>query len=136
MIKLSTKKLLWLSKLTLPVIAVALIAGACASEKYLSGPDAYEKFCASCPGVTGKGDGPIAIDLKPTPHDLTLLAKWNQGVFPYHEVYEIIDGRAEVRTHGTGQMPVWGEQFAVDSPYSHEVVRELALYLAGIQAKG
>lgn len=31
----------------------------------------YAKFCASCHGTTGKGDGPAAAALNPKPKDLT-----------------------------------------------------------------
>jgi hypothetical protein len=48
--------------------------------------------------------------IKP-PADLTRLAEDNNGVFPFARVYDVIDGRLEVATHGTRDMPVWGEVY-------------------------
>jgi hypothetical protein len=50
--------------------------------------------------------------LKTRPTDLTVLAKNNNGVFPYNAVYEIIDGRnSTISSHGTREMPIWGYRF-------------------------
>ncbi len=68
----------------------------------------YHLRCASCHGSDGKGDGPVADQLKTPPADLTELAKKNGGVFPLSAVYEKIDGRQEVKAHGPRDMPVWG----------------------------
>jgi hypothetical protein len=46
------------------------------------------------------------------PPDLTVLAKKNNGVFPFNSVYEIIDGRKTVVAHGTRDMPIWGDRYA------------------------
>ena len=39
---------------------------------------------------------------------LTVLAKNNGGVFPFSNVYEVIDGRKVIAAHGTREMPAWG----------------------------
>lgn len=75
------------------------------------GKSGYLRSCATCHGTTGKGDGPMAKSLKVPPADLTKLAKSNKGVFPLLRVYHVIDGRIEVLTHGSRDMPVWGEVF-------------------------
>lgn len=76
----------------------------------------YNSSCASCHGVDGKGDGPVAASPHFTakPSDLTILQKDNDGVFPVDRIYEVIDGRAEVILHGTSgarDMPVWGYRY-------------------------
>jgi mono/diheme cytochrome c family protein len=71
----------------------------------------YESSCASCHGLSGKGDGPLARALVSQPSDLTRLAKRNGGVFPAQRVHDIIDGRKEVEAHGTREMPVWGREY-------------------------
>jgi hypothetical protein len=48
--------------------------------------------------------------IKP-PTDLTRLSETNSGVFPFARVYDVIDGRFELATHGTRDMPVWGEVY-------------------------
>jgi mono/diheme cytochrome c family protein len=42
----------------------------------------YESNCAACHGQNGKGDGPVSVELRTKPSDLTLIAKRNGGVFP------------------------------------------------------
>ena len=72
----------------------------------------YQSSCAACHGVDAKGDGPVSKELKTHPADLTVLAKNNNGVFPYDMVYQVIDGRnSKIGSHGTREMPVWGYRF-------------------------
>src|SRR6516225_8570293 len=52
----------------------------------------YQSSCAACHGMDAKGDGPVSKELKTRPADLTVLAKNNNGVFPYDTVYQMIDG--------------------------------------------
>lgn len=106
----------------------------------------FEANCASCHGAGGKGNGPIADLLKKSPPDLTQLAKKNNGVFPIERLYRVIDG-AEVATHGTRDMPVWGHDYRVaaaeyyqDVPYDPEVyvrtrILSLLEYLNRLQVK-
>ena len=83
------------------------------------GKNEYVRSCAACHGVTGKGDGPVASSIKKSPADLTKLSEANKGVFPISRVYDVIDGRVEVMTHGTRDMPVWGEI------YTRELISQL-----------
>jgi len=41
-----------------------------------------------------------------------MLAKQNNGVFPVGRIYDTIDGRIEVKTHGTREMPIFGFRFS------------------------
>ena len=83
-----------------------------------TGQELYLRYCASCHGISGKGDGPVASSLgKPTP-DLTTLAR--QGRFDEANLMAIIDGRRVVPVHGPREMPVWGAVFSAgreDTPY-------------------
>ena len=76
-----------------------------------SGRNEFLRSCASCHGVSGKGDGPVAKSLSPPPSDLTRLSEANNGVFPVSRVHEVIDGRMERLIHGTRDMPVWGDRY-------------------------
>ena len=78
------------------------------------GKQEYLRSCASCHGVGGKGDGPVAKSLSRPPADLTKLTENNKGVFPVSRVYDVIDGRVQVAIHGTREMPVWGEIYTRD----------------------
>lgn len=109
----------------------------------------YDSHCAACHGLNGKGDdSPFKTELvKPIP-DLTVLAKQNNGVFPSDRVYQIVDGRQEIKSHGSSEMPIWGAAFKSETsvyfdknaPGSTEAAirdRILALteYLQRLQAK-
>ena len=74
----------------------------------------YRQYCATCHGMTGKGDGPLAAALKAKTPDLTQLAKKNAGKFPYLEVLDTIDGTKAIPSHGSKEMPAWGETFQAD----------------------
>jgi mono/diheme cytochrome c family protein len=71
----------------------------------------YLSSCGACHGSDAKGKGVLAEQLKVAPADLTQLAKRNGGVFPLNAVYEKIDGRQEVKGHGSRDMPVWGHRY-------------------------
>ncbi|MGZ4975355.1 MAG: c-type cytochrome [Limisphaerales bacterium] len=93
------------------IIASSIIGfSACASAQDTDvGKIEYQSSCASCHGIDAKGDGPVSKELKTRPADLTVLAKSNNGVFPYNRVYEMVDGRnSTISSHGTREMPVWG----------------------------
>jgi mono/diheme cytochrome c family protein len=134
------------------VLMVAAMMGtfgvSLAAEKIDIGKGEYEAHCAICHGPKGKGDGPFAeIMLKSRVADLTVLSMNNKGVFPFIWVYEVIDGRQQVKAHGTREMPIWGNVYAAkgapnydDYPYDTESFvrgRILALidYLNRLQAK-
>lgn len=71
------------------------------------GRAAYMKYCQSCHGASATGDGPVASLLKVPPADLTQLTT-KYGSYPVDKVYNTIDGRQAPGSHGTRQMPVWG----------------------------
>lgn len=71
----------------------------------------YLSSCGACHGSDAKGKGPLADELKVAPTDLTQLAKKNGGVFPLNAVYQEIDGRQDVKGHGSRDMPVWGYRY-------------------------
>jgi len=80
-------------------------------EVTTAGRKVYEQNCAVCHGPQAKGDG-VAMSLLTTkPADLTQIAKRNGGEFPFWRVYGVIDGREDVKGHGTHDMPIWGAEF-------------------------
>lgn len=78
----------------------------------MSGQELYMRFCASCHGTDGRGDGPVASELKVEVPDLTSIARRRGGTFPRELIDRIIDGRHVIAAHGTRTMPVWGEDFS------------------------
>jgi len=80
----------------------------------------YARYCASCHGVTGRGDGPVAASLDPHPADLT------HSNLELGDLIRRIDGRSATRPHGTSAMPVWGEVFneeLITEPKAREITR-------------
>lgn len=122
------------------LIIAGLIAGSSAQASAQNndvGKTEYQSSCGSCHGIGGKGDGPVSKELKTPPADLTVLAKNNNGVFPYDRVYQMIDGRnTSIAAHGTREMPVWGYQFGPPEAFQFKK-RILAVidYLKTIQEK-
>jgi len=104
------------------------------------GRAAYLRYCSSCHGPDGKGDGIVGTLMRPRPSDLTLLAKAHDGKFPYLQVKESIDGRRRVTAHGSSEMPVWGEIFTEQKASTQPdalvrgQVQLLTDYLSTIQA--
>jgi mono/diheme cytochrome c family protein len=95
------------------LLLVASVSEASAAEYVaMSGKDLYVRFCASCHGVTGQGDGPVAGSFKVEVPDLTLVARRAKGLYPRDRIERIIDGRYIVAAHGSRTMPVWGEDFS------------------------
>jgi mono/diheme cytochrome c family protein len=75
----------------------------------VQGRDLYLRYCASCHGISGQGDGPVAAALQPPPADLTRLRGRYGEQHPLRQAIAAIDGRLPVRAHGASAMPVWGE---------------------------
>ena len=85
------------------------------TEVIAGGELEYQNHCAICHGVDGKGRGIMAKFLSISPSDLTQIAKKNAGRFSFWQVYRVIDGREEIRGHGTREMPIWGARFQADA---------------------
>jgi mono/diheme cytochrome c family protein len=120
----TTRKMNWVP-LTL-AIALSLSTAAWAQGKVDPGKREFDTNCASCHGISGKGNGPLGELLKRSASDLTTLQKRNGGVFPMARTYEIIEGGG-VPEHGTRDMPIWGREYSIkaaeyymDAPYNQE----------------
>jgi hypothetical protein len=124
---------------TLPGMALAQ-----QEEVVAAGQREFRHACAVCHGLGGKGESVMTtlnlLTVRPT--DLTQLSKKHQGQFPFWQVYRIIDGREEVKGHGTRDMPIWGEVFRqpeggkpVDETHAIGRILALVYYLQSIQEK-
>lgn len=133
----------------LAVFPAVLLLSACqmqppaAALEAQSGMELYERLCASCHGVSAKGDGPVAPLIKTNVPDLTRIAHRDGGVFPAEDVRRTIDGRFERPAHGPRDMPVWGWQFydtsnsddAAERAQVDSMIGRLVDYLRSIQGE-
>ena len=127
--------------LTAALVMVAVGAPAYAQEvSGYTGAALYKTYCASCHGIYGRGDGPVAPSLKVEVPDLTRIAARHNGEFPAEQIRKIIDGRTTRPPHGPRDMPVWGDAFRTGSGESpqadkraNEWVQLITEYLRSIQ---
>lgn len=122
------------------LLLVAAVAARAQDYSAYSGAQLYDRFCASCHGDKGKGDGAVASSFKIMVPDLTRIAKRQGGVFPEEQIRRIIDGRMSMPPHGTREMPVWGYEFQYqneDKPdaqkRTQDMVSRLADYVRSLQ---
>jgi len=108
------------------------------------GGELFAELCAVCHGTGATGDGPAASALKKEVPDLTGLAAKNGGTFPREEVEKSIAGKSRVVSHGTIDMPIWGQAFEDVRPdwksyrrkaLARQRIYNLTEYLATIQAE-
>jgi cytochrome c553 len=73
-------------RLTITVVAIVLGMAIVRPMSWAAEGDQgrayYLRYCGSCHGSEGKGDGTVSRSLKIKPADLTQLKKKNNGVFP------------------------------------------------------
>ena len=127
---------------TIGALAVALVIHVEAKDRGRTASadsEMFRAYCASCHGVAGNGDGPVAPALRVPPSDLTTLARRNGGRFPAVRVFQSIEGSAAFPAHGSREMPVWGTVFRQRSG-SNEAqvklrVRNLTNYIEALQVK-
>jgi mono/diheme cytochrome c family protein len=102
-------------------IIAGLLLGAATPALAEEGPDPtvtnngkadFEWQCTPCHGADGTGGGPMAKQLIKPPSNLTVIAKNNNGKYPFWRVYSIIAGKTEVPGHETFQMPEFWKRFA------------------------
>ena len=99
-----------LMALAVSALAEAAVAG---EDVGKSGKQLYEQYCASCHGIEGRGDGPVAKSLAVEVPDLSRFAIRHGNYFDRELVERIIDGRHVIGAHGSRTMPVWGEDLSV-----------------------
>ncbi len=105
-----------------------------------SGRELYTRFCASCHGKAGFGDGPVAPSLQVLVPDLTRIYRRSGATFPEERVRRVVDGRHAMPAHGSRYMPVWGHEFRTEQGASaaadaeaKRLVDRLVEYLRSIQ---
>ena len=104
----------------------------------LDGANIFRNCCASCHGVKGNGDGPVAPALKAKVPQVTTLAQRNGGMFPADRVRRIIAGDDVFAAHGSREMPIWGpifHQIEYDQDLGYVRLQNVTDYLNTIQQR-
>ena len=122
----------------LVLLAAESRRGAAQGGTSVEGQDTFREYCSACHGISGKGDGPVAVILKKRPADLTTIKK-RKRTFSAADIEATIKGTGALQSaHGAPDMPVWGPYFtAVDSSAALAQVRvtNLVKYIESIQIK-
>jgi mono/diheme cytochrome c family protein len=122
-------------------LAAAALLCACASQPRPppTAADTYVTHCASCHGMRGDGDGPVADVIRGEIPNLSTLSLRNGGEFPADRVASYIDGRSLPPMHGSRTMPVWGTVFdattrlVVDAESAGPRIADIVDYLRSLQ---
>ena len=128
-----------IQKWMVPLFGLCLAATAtiARADDVKQGHALYLRYCASCHGLTGEGDGPMARALTTPPANLRMLSERYGNPLPEDQIARFIDGRADVKAHGPRDMPVWGERFYLETGGNERAVKHriasLVAYLQSIQ---
>ncbi len=121
------------------ILCFAASASAAGKDEVRDGEKYFLRYCASCHGTNGTGDGPVAKSLTKPPANLRLLSEKFGSPLPVARLANLIDGRDAVRAHGSAEMPVWGERLYATGEGERgelgigEVIGKIVAYLDTIQ---
>jgi mono/diheme cytochrome c family protein len=126
--------------IALIVLVIARVAAHAEDFSSYTGAQLYARFCASCHGAQGHGDGVVAGSMRVMVPDLTRIARRQGGKFPDLQIRKIIDGRKTLPPHGTRDMPVWGFEFESQNAHkaqpqhsTEQMIARLTEYIRGLQ---
>jgi len=126
--------------LALILLVIAAAAARAQDFSRYSGAELFYRFCASCHGDSGRGDGPVAASFRIEVPDITRIAQRQGGPYPEEQIRRIIDGTKPMGAHGTRVMPVWGFEFYAQNPQAddrakatQEMVKRLADHVRSLQ---
>lgn len=120
-------------------LAASLAVPAVVSAEELNsytGAQLYKRFCASCHGPDGAGDGPVAGTLRLRPPDLAGIMTRQGGQFPEEKLRRVLDGRDVVSAHGGRDMPVWGTELKQAGADPDVLIARLLGQLRAMQKPG
>jgi mono/diheme cytochrome c family protein len=130
----------WIVTASFAVITMILLNGSAAmagAASVTQGRSIYLRCCATCHGLNGDGNGPLARALTTPPTNLRLLSDLYGNPLQEDKIARAIDGREEVKAHGPRDMPVWGERFFIENKGNERQVKEriasLVAYLQSLQ---
>jgi mono/diheme cytochrome c family protein len=99
----------------------------------------YSDYCAMCHGMDGRGNGPVASELRNPPSDLTLQSRNNHGRYPQTHIAAVLEFGTRPQAHRTVLMPVWGPILGkMDQANPAETmlrINNLSRYVESLQVK-
>lgn len=87
------------------------------------GKQMYNQYCATCHGLTGKGDGQAAAALNPKPRDFT--DKGVMGPLSDDDLFKVIQGGGAA-VGKSPMMPPWGGSL------KDQDIRDVISYIRGL----
>ena len=119
------------------LICVLSVATASLGWAQSSGQQEFERHCALCHGLDGKGQGPLADAMKLVPTDLTRLAARSNGEFPDSRVSDVIRNGGGVLGHGSSAMLPWGNYFGEKGKpeVAKKRIADLVAYIKSLQQR-
>src|SRR3974390_265236 len=107
-----------------------------------SGKQMFTDYCAPCHGKDGTGNGPAASAMNKPPPNLAALAKNNGGEYPAAHVAAVLTFGNERASHGSKDMPVWGQLFerlnwssSTKEVEAQQRINRLNSYIESLQVK-
>jgi mono/diheme cytochrome c family protein len=125
----------WIAQTVL--VCTLNLASASLSEVQADGQEEFQRHCALCHGLDGRGAGPLADAMKLVPTDLTRLAARSSGEFQSDRVADVIRNGGGVLGHGSSAMLAWGNYFAEkgEPKVAKQRIAELVAYIKNLQQK-
>lgn len=101
-----------------------------------AGKATYQRYCALCHGLDGRGAGPLSDALKAKPADLTTLSRREGGKFPAGRFAETV-WTGNLPGHGKSAMLEWSRVFGADQNQleATATILDLTIYVETLQAK-
>ena len=102
-----------------------------------NGQQEFERHCALCHGLDGKGGGPLANAMKLVQADLTRLAARSNGEFPDSRVGDVIRNGGGVLGHGSSAMLPWANYFGEKGKpeVAKRRIADLVAYIKSLQQR-
>lgn len=99
----------------------------------------YTNYCAMCHGMDGRGNGPVAPELRTPPSDLTQQSRNNHGRYPQTHIAAVLEFGARPQAHRPVLMPVWGpilgKMDQVNPAETQLRINNLSRYVESLQVK-
>lgn len=92
------------------IVTMALLGSTVSAHAgFKAAREDFMVLCADCHNADARGNGPLTKNLTKVPPDLTRIQERAHGIFDKKAVYDWILGLKMTQSHGTREMPIWGD---------------------------